>query len=188
MRYLVASRGAAAALADSTQTVADGEIVSLEQPWTFGAPVVVRLADDADLDDLKRRMAAGGWNAFAVDGIAEPAAGQGYVLGGHIMRDPEGFKPYAAAVPDVVKSYGGRFLMRGGVVTPITGPFVPERVVLTEYADPATALAWYTSEAYAPLLKIRLVTTEARLTIMARSGDLPAGVRTAAAEYLRRKA
>jgi uncharacterized protein (DUF1330 family) len=188
MRYLVASQGAAAALAGQAQIVADGEMVSLEQPWTFGAPVVVRLPDAANLDDLKRRMAAGGWNAFAVDGIDEPGAGQGYVLGGHIMRDPEGFKPYAAAVPDVVKSYGGRFLVRGGAVTPIAGPFAPQRVVLTEYADPATALAWYTSDAYAPLLKIRLATTEARLVIMARSGDLPASVLSAATEYLRMQA
>jgi len=56
-------------------------------------------------------------------------------------------------------------------------------VVLTEYADPETALAWYTSDAYAPLLKIRLQTTEARLGIMARAGGLPPAVHAAARSY-----
>jgi uncharacterized protein (DUF1330 family) len=83
--------------------------------------------------------------------------------------------------PGVVQSFGGRFLVRGGAVTPLAGAFVPERVVLTEYPDAAAALAWYTSDAYAPLLTIRLATTEARLVIMARSGGLPAEVHAAAA-------
>lgn len=67
----------------------------------------------------------------------------------------------------------------------VAGSFVPQRVVVTEYADVETALAWYTSDAYAPLLKIRLATTEARLVIMARSGALPAAMRETAAAYAR---
>ena len=122
--------------------------------------------------DLKARFGAAGLNAFAVEGVAEPGSGSAILVGGHIMRDMEGFKPYAAAVPATVLSHRGRFLARGGTVTPIAGSFVPERVVITEYPDLETALAWYTSDAYAPLLKIRLATTEARLVIMARSGEL----------------
>jgi uncharacterized protein (DUF1330 family) len=71
----------------------------------------------------------------------------------------------------------GRFLARGGTVTPLAGAFVPERVVLLEFATADAALGFYLSDRYAPLLKIRLATTEARLAILARSGALPAQVR-----------
>src|SRR5262245_5894726 len=186
MRYLIASKGASSDLPKGSRPVAGGEMISFEQPWTFGAPLVARLDDKADLDQWKAVVAGRGWNAFAVEGQDDPGAGQAYVLGGHIMRDLERFKPYAAAVPDVVKSFGGRFLARGGTVTPIAGAFVPERVVLLEFPTAEAALAFYISDRYAPLLKIRLATTEARLVVVARSGDLPAEVRATAEAYLRR--
>lgn len=187
MRYLIASKAASSDLPDGSRLVADGEMISFEQPWTFGAPLVARLDDAADLAQWKAATASRGWNAFAVEGLEEPGPGQAYVLGGHIMRDMERFKPYAAAVPDVAKSFGGRFLARGGTVTPLAGAFVPERVVLLEFATARDALTFYISDRYAPLLKIRLATTEARLVVLARSGELPADVRETAAAYLRRQ-
>jgi uncharacterized protein (DUF1330 family) len=141
------------------------------------------------MDPAKLRTALGpDINAFTVEGLDEPGTGQAYVLGGHIMRDMERFKPYAEAVPDVVKSFNGRFLARGGAVTPLAGDFVPERVVLIEFPDASDALGFYISDRYAPLLKIRLATTDARLVVIARSGDLPKQVRAAAEAYLRRGA
>ena len=185
MHYLVASRAAAGHLPDGCRLVADGEMISFEQPWTFGAPLIARM-DDA-IDAAKLRASLGSEiNAFAVEGLDEPGAGQAYVLGGHIMRDMERFRPYAEAVPEVVKSFGGRFLARGGKVTPLGGAFVPERVVLIEFASADDALGFYISDRYAPLLNIRLATTEARLVILSRSGELPKQVRVAAEAYLRR--
>jgi hypothetical protein len=131
IRYLVSGKGGV--LPDGCRLIADGEMISLEQPWTFGAPRISRLDGAADLDALKARMTADGRNAFAVEGLEEPGDGQAFVLGGHIMQDMESFKPYAAAVPEVVRSFGGRFLARGGHVTPLGGAFVPERVVLIEF-------------------------------------------------------
>jgi uncharacterized protein (DUF1330 family) len=185
MRYLVASRAAAGHLHDGCSLVADGEMISFEQPWTFGTPLIGRLDDATDLQKLRASLDPG-INAFAVEGLDEPGAGQAYVLGGHIMRDMERFKPYAEAVPDVVKSFGGRFLARGGKVTPLAGEFVPERVVLIEFPTADDALGFYISDRYAPLLKIRLATTEARLIILSRAGGLPKQVRAAAEAYLRR--
>ena len=185
MHYLIASKAAAGLLPAGCRVIADGEMASFELPWTFGAPLVARIDDTAGVASLKSRLAAAGLNAFAVEGVTEVGAGQAILVGGHIMRDMERFRPYAEAVPEVVKRFGGRFLARGGTVTPIAGSFVPERVVLTEYATADDALACYTSDAYAPLLKIRLAATEARLVIMARSGDLPARMRETAAAYSR---
>jgi uncharacterized protein (DUF1330 family) len=187
MRYLVASKVAAGRLPDGCRLIADGEMISFEEPWTFSAPLIARLDDAANTQTLRASLGPG-INAFVIEGLEEPGEGRAYVLGGHIMRDMERFKPYAEAVPAVVKSFGGRFLARGGKVTPLSGAFVPERVVLIEFATADDALRFYVSDRYAPLLKIRLATTEARLVVLARSGDLPAHVRTAAEAYLRRGA
>ena len=185
MRYLVASKGASGHLPASARLVADGEMLSFEQPWTFGPPLIARLDDTADPGALKTSMVAGGFNAFAVEGLEEPGKGEAFVIGAHIIRDAEAYKPYIAGVAEVVASFGGRFIARAGAVTPVAGQFVPERVVLIEFPTAADALAFYTSERYAPLLKIRLTTTEARFVIMARAGELPAKVRTGAEAYLK---
>jgi uncharacterized protein (DUF1330 family) len=187
MRYLVASKAVAGRLPDGCSLVADGEMLSFELPWTFGAPLVARIDDAMDAGKLRASLGTD-INAFTVEGLAEPGAGQAYVLGGHIMRDMERFRPYAEAVPDVVRSFNGRFLARGGTVTPLAGSFVPERVVLIEFPAAEDALGFYLSDRYAPLLKIRLATTDARLVILSRSGDLPKQIRAAAEAYLRRVA
>ena len=186
MHFVVLSKPVPSAMLTGLRVGADGEMISFEQPWSFGAPVIALVDDGARLDAIRAGAAATpGLNAFAVEGLEEPGSGQAYVLGGHIMRDMERFKPYAAAVPEVLKSHGGRFLVRGGKVTPIAGSFVPERVVLIEFANAEAALDFYVSDDYAPLLKIRLTATEARAIIQARSGDLPASVHVKAAAYLR---
>ena len=184
MQYLVASKGAAGQLPVDARLVADGEMISFEQPWTFGLPLIARLDDKVSPDTLKPSLA--GFNAFTVDGLEEAGKGEAFVIGAHIIRDAEAYRPYIAAVADVVASFGGRFIARAGKVTPIAGSFVPERVVLIEFPGVVDALAFYTSERYAPLLKIRLTTTEARFVIMMRSGGWPAPVRAAADAYLRR--
>jgi uncharacterized protein (DUF1330 family) len=184
MHYLVASKAAASLLPASCRIIADGEALSFERPWpAFAAPLVARMDGLADLASLSSRLRAAGLNAFAVEGVAELGAGQAILVGGHMMLDAEAFKPYAEAVPATVKSFGGKFLARGGTVTPVAGSFVPQRVVITEYATADDAVAWYTSAAYAPLLRIRLVATEARLLIMARQGSMPAPMRDIAARY-----
>jgi uncharacterized protein (DUF1330 family) len=188
MRYLVASKAALSHLRDGCRLLADGGMISFEQPWSFGAPLIARLDDSVDLPALKAHLSQAGHNGFAVEGIKEPGHGHAFVLGGHIMRDIERFRPYAEAVPEVVQSFGGRFLARGGKVTPLHGSFIPERVVLIEFATADDALKFYISDRYAPLLKIRLATTEARLVIVARSGELPPQVCAAASAYLRRSA
>ena len=170
MQYLLASGLPSAKLPPGCRVIADGEAVSLEEPWSFGAPLIAQVDDGADLSALESRP---GISAILVEAAAEPDDGQGFAIGAHIMRDPEGFKPYAAAVPDVIKPYGCTYLARGGAVTVLAGPFAPTRVVLMQFPDADEIVSFYFSPAYAPLLRIRLATTEPRFVLMARSGALP---------------
>ena len=166
------------------RTIADGEMISLEQPWIFGVPLIARVDDGIRIEDLEAQVPAG-CNAFVVEGLAEPGAGQAFVFGAHTMRDVQHFRAYADLVPDVVARFGGRFLARASKVTPIAGNVVPDRVVITEYPSADDSVAYYVSEAYAPLLKLRLATANTRLVVLARSGPLPDFARKVAENYLR---
>ena len=181
MRYLVASGVRSAELPPGCRTIADGETISFEQPWSFGAPLIAQVDDAADLDSLKSKSAV---SAFLVDGIEPPGAGQAFAIGAHRMRDAEAFKPYAARVPDVIKGYGCRYIARGGAVTPLCGSFVPDRAVLMEFLSADAVVAFYFSAVYAPLLRIRLAATEPRFVLVARAGTLAERTRRAIADGL----
>jgi uncharacterized protein (DUF1330 family) len=183
VQYLVASGVPSTQLPPGCRLVAGGEAVSFEEPWSFGDPLIARLDEGADVSALKSIVGA---DAFLVEGILEPGEGRAFCIGAHLMRDPEGFKPYAAGVPGVIKNYGCRYLARGGTVTPVTGSFVPDRAVLMEFPDADEAVAFYFSEAYAPLLKIRLRTTDPRFVLMSKAGAIPDSASRRIAEKLKR--
>jgi len=181
MKYLVASGLRAADLPSGCRVVADGEAVSLEEPWSFGAPLIALVEDGADLSALKAKP---GVTAFTVEGALPPGEGKAFAIGAHRMRDAEAFKPYIARVPDVIAPYGCRYIARGGAVTPLCGSFTPDRLVLMEFPSIDDVVAFYFSEAYAPLLRIRLAATEPRFVVMARSGALLPSTRRVVAERL----
>ncbi len=184
MHYLIASNDIAGALGVGCRVIAEGEMLSFEEPWAFDAPLIARVEDAAALDAVKSR-AVGVASAFAVEGFDEPGSGQAIVIAAHLMRDMEMFKPYAAAVPDVIKRFGGRFLARAGKLTPVAGSFMPDRAILIEFPTADDAVAFYFSDAYAPLLKIRLAATDPRFGLVARSGRIPDSARAAVARHLR---
>jgi uncharacterized protein (DUF1330 family) len=181
MRYLVVSGVRSADLPPGCRVVADGETISFEQPWRFGAPLIAQVDDGADLAALKAKP---GVTAFLVEGLQEPGVGHAFAIGAHRMRDAEAFKPYIARVPDVIKDYGCRYIARGGAVTPLSESFVPDRAVLMEFPSADDVAAFYFSESYAPLLRIRLKATEPRFVLVARAGSLPECARRAIADGL----
>jgi uncharacterized protein (DUF1330 family) len=175
VHYLIAPKAETGKLPIGCHVLADGEIMSFEEPWSFGDPLIVRVNDDAALEAAKTALA--GSEAFAVEGLIEPGPSAAFVIAAHLMRDMERFKPYAAAIPGVVQSFNGKFIARAGKVTPIAGSFVPDRAVLIEFPTAADAVAFYFSDVYAPLLKLRLETTDPRFVVIARSGALPESAR-----------
>ena len=181
MHYLVASGLRSADLPPGCRAIADGETISFEQPWSFGAPLIAQVDDGADLNALKSKP---GVTAFLVEGIEPPGAGEAFAIGAHRMLDAEAFKPYIARVPDVIKDYGCRYIARGNAVTPLCGSFAPDRLVLMEFPSADEVVAFYFSAAYAPLLRIRLKATEPRFVLVMRAGPLPERTRRTIADGL----
>ena len=64
------------------------------------------------------------------------------------------------------------------------GSFAPDRLVLMEFPSADEVVAFYFSDAYAPLLQIRLKATEPRFVLVMRTGALPDRTRRAIAEGL----
>jgi len=65
----------------------------------------------------------------------------------------ERYKPVAEAS---VAAYGGTYKVRGGRTEQLEGERVPDRLIVLEFPDLATARAWYNSPEYQAALPIRL--------------------------------
>lgn len=181
MQYLVTGRPVIDRVRlDPRHIVAQGEAIVLEGPWPWASPVVARL-DDAAVASVRASPIDG----YLVDALGEPGAGEALVVAAHRMRDLAGFQPYAEQVGAVVERFGGRFLARSGKAEMLGGDFVSDRAVIIEFPRAADAVAFYVSDVYAPLMKIRHATSDPRFLVLVRSGSLPADAREAAESYLR---
>jgi uncharacterized protein (DUF1330 family) len=78
-----------------------------------------------------------------------------YVIGEIEITDPATYDEYRKQVLPVLQKYGGKFLARGGAVTPLEGGWNPKRLVIVEFESTAKALEWYNSTDYAPAKALR---------------------------------
>ncbi|HLL17419.1 MAG TPA: DUF1330 domain-containing protein, partial [Rubrivivax sp.] len=74
-----------------------------------------------------------------------PAA---YLIVESNITDPEAFKRYMAAAPEVVKAFGGEYLVRGGRMQVLEGDWQPPRLTVLHYPSFEQAQLMYDSPAY----------------------------------------
>ena len=79
-----------------------------------------------------------------------------YLIAQLTITDSAGFDAYREAVPPVIAAYGGRYLSRGGAVTPLEGEPAGPRIVVLEFADRAAAERFYRAPEYQEILPLRL--------------------------------
>lgn len=82
------------------------------------------------------------------------------------------YSQYVQNVPEVVSKYGGRYLARGGEVTPITGNWNPERVILIEFDSIDQVQRCFQSSEYLELAPLREKSTRSRAIIVQGSPSL----------------
>ena len=90
----------------------------------------------------------------------------GYLIANVKVTDPEGFERYRAGVPAVIAQYGGRYAVRGGAMERLENADGFNRIVLLEFPSLDAARAFYFSPEYAPLLKLRIETTESQVMLV----------------------
>jgi uncharacterized protein (DUF1330 family) len=71
------------------------------------------------------------------------------------ITDPEQYERYKAVTPGLVAAAGGRFIARGGELAVLEGDWTPERLVVIELPDLATAKRFYESPEYQEAIKLR---------------------------------
>ena len=94
-----------------------------------------------------------------------------YLIADVDVTDAAAFEEYRREVPETERRYRGRYLGRGGATKVLEGDWEPHRLVIIEFPDMASLMAWYNSPEYAPLKALRQKC--ARTRIIALEGVLP---------------
>ena len=82
------------------------------------------------------------------------------------VTNPEPYAAYRDLATASVARHGGRFLVRGGAVTPLEADWHPERFVVIEFASVDAARAFYFSDDYQQALQVRLANSVGRSFIV----------------------
>jgi uncharacterized protein (DUF1330 family) len=89
-----------------------------------------------------------------------------YVIGHVTVNDPERYKEYTKDVPASLEPFGGKFLVRAGRYETKEGDWNPQRVVVIEFPSYDAAQAWYDSDFYREIVKIRWEASDAKIMII----------------------
>ena len=71
------------------------------------------------------------------------------------VKDQEAYEEYRKLAPPVIEKYGGRYLVRGGEITPGEGDWGLHRVVILEFPSIDDAKGLLSDDEYAPVAEIR---------------------------------
>ena len=80
--------------------------------------------------------------------------------------DQELYEEYKKMTPNTIKSYGGKFIVRGGHVEHLEGDWNPERIVLLEFSSVDKAREWWESETYTRARLVRQRSAETKMIIL----------------------
>lgn len=84
------------------------------------------------------------------------------------VHDPVTYRRYTALTPAILARHGGRFLTRGDAVETVEGgPVFAERMVILEFPDRETALAWYDDADYQSASGFRRLASKGRMILQA---------------------
>lgn len=79
----------------------------------------------------------------------------GYLIARIAVTDLEQYREYMKASPGAIEEAGGRFLARGGEITTLEGPEETHRIVLVEFPTAEAARAFYHSDRYTAIRRLR---------------------------------
>jgi uncharacterized protein (DUF1330 family) len=82
------------------------------------------------------------------------------------VKDPDLYAEYVDQVPAVIARYGGRYLVRGGKVTPLSPAWQPERLIVIEFDRAEQMRRCFSSAEYAALAPLREGSTVSRAVIV----------------------
>ena len=82
------------------------------------------------------------------------------------VRDPAAYAAYMAKTPELIRRFGGRFLVRGGVCVTLEGSPDTARSIIVEFPNRAAAEAFYRSDAYGEAMELRRDNADVQIVII----------------------
>ncbi|WP_454018040.1 DUF1330 domain-containing protein [Azospirillum sp. Marseille-Q6669] len=89
-----------------------------------------------------------------------------YIIADVNVTNPEAYENYKKLTPNAVARNGGRFIARGGQAEELEGGWQPNRVVILEFPDYATAKAFYDSPEYREAREARKDAADFRMIVV----------------------
>ncbi len=80
--------------------------------------------------------------------------------------DADTYAGYVKQAPTTVEQYGGRYLVRGGEVTPLTGGWYPQRIVVIEFPSMERFQEWLSSPEYSAIAPLREQSTKSKVIVV----------------------
>lgn len=80
--------------------------------------------------------------------------------------DADTYADYVKQAPATVEQYGGRYLVRGGDVTPLTGGWNPQRLVVIEFPSMERFQEWLSSPEYSAIAPLREQSTKSKVIVV----------------------
>lgn len=81
------------------------------------------------------------------------------------VNDAERYKEYVANVPALIAKHGGQYRVRGGDTQVLEGQWTPDRLVVLEFPDCDSAMAFYNDPDYAPFRMLRQSITDSSVIV-----------------------
>jgi len=91
--------------------------------------------------------------------------GPGYIIAEVEVTDPAALKEYGAKAPQIVASYGGHYVVRGGAAQALEGDPPKGYLVIIGFDSVEKARQWYDSPDYKAIRGIRQSATKSRLLL-----------------------
>ena len=82
------------------------------------------------------------------------------------VHDPIQMEVYRQQAPTTVAAYDGKFVVRGGAITPLEGDWNPKRITILEFPSVARAQEWWDSPEYTVAKQIREKAAHTKLIIV----------------------
>ena len=103
--------------------------------------------------------------SFQAAQAQSPPAKPAFYVSEFEVTDPDGIRPYSAAVDATFAPFGGRYVVRGGQVKSLEGE-ATKRIVMIAFPSLEQAQAWYDSPAYRAIRPIRHKSSKSKVFIV----------------------
>jgi uncharacterized protein (DUF1330 family) len=78
-----------------------------------------------------------------------------YVILDITVNDPAKYEDYKKLAPPAIEAYGGKYLVRGGLMEILEGDWKPNRIVILEFQSIEMAKNWINSPEYSDARALR---------------------------------